>query len=46
MLLRSALEEKDIEDFSELEQEGIIQRCPCSFSPYGLQNVHFLAVHI
>ena len=31
ILLRSALEEKEIEDFSELEQEGIIQRFEYSF---------------
>ena len=31
ILLRSALEEKEIEEFSELEQEGIIQRFEYSF---------------
>jgi nucleotidyltransferase substrate binding protein (TIGR01987 family) len=31
ILLRSAVEEKEIEDFSELEQEGIIQRFEYSF---------------
>ena len=31
ILLRSALEEKEIEEFSELEQEGIIQRFEYNF---------------